>query len=150
MNAPVVVRREHDNIGALKRRLDDASAPGGRKLNIAGEQRIALRVAPPPMKTASASMPCFLKRPRSSATQIALLVGLNAPMPIPILSRPQTVAASILQSVTIRKPQRIVCRIVFTGRFPFLRLMDLLNRRLAVLSKEVLQVEHFVRFLAPD
>ena len=40
VNALVVVRRDHDNVRAPKRRLEHASAPRRRKLNIAGEQRI--------------------------------------------------------------------------------------------------------------
>jgi hypothetical protein len=63
------------------------------------------RAAPPPIKIASASMPCFLKKPRSSAIQIALLVGLKAPMPMRTLSRPQALATKALVSAASKNPQ---------------------------------------------
>ncbi|MGH7854681.1 MAG: hypothetical protein ACREP3_14640 [Candidatus Binatia bacterium] len=63
------------------------------------------------MKIASASV--FLEEAALLGAQIALLVGLNAPIPIRTLSRPQAVAPQVQVIVAARKTKRANCRTDF-------------------------------------
>jgi len=74
VNTLVVVRRDHDDIGAAERRLKNASATGRCELNIAGKQGIDAQRRAPPIENRLASARAFWQN-RASATQIALLAG---------------------------------------------------------------------------